>query len=90
MRIVDGLELRIVPAGISSHATRPLVNAAFDLERQDFVVSMCWISMLSLSVSDHTTMSVRAMIVMGIGEKCSRSTTPISFLSRNQVVSIVR
>ena len=71
MRIVNGLELHIVPAGISSRATRPLVNAAFDLECQDVIVRMCWVSMPSLSVSYHTTMSVRAMIVMGIGEKCS-------------------
>ena len=71
MRIVNGLELHIVPAGISSHATRPLVNAAFDLEHQDVVVSMCWVLMPGVSVSDHTTMSVRAMIVMGIGEKCA-------------------
>jgi hypothetical protein len=69
MRIVNGLELRIVPAGIFSRATGPLSNAAINLEHQDVVVSMCWISMPS--VSDHTTMSVRAMIVMGIGENCS-------------------
>jgi hypothetical protein len=68
VRIVHGLELSIVPAGIFSRATGPLVNAAFDLEHKDVVVSMCWVSMPS--VSDHTTMRVRAMIVTGIGEKC--------------------
>src|ERR1700761_5731888 len=88
MRIVHGLELRIVPAGIFSRATGPLVNAALNLEHQDVVVSMCWVSIPS--ASDHTTMSVRVMIGMGIGEKCSCSTTPISSLSRNQVVLITR
>jgi hypothetical protein len=67
MRFIHGLELRVVPARISSRTIGPLVNAAFDLEQKVVSVGMCSRS----SVSDRTTVSVRAMTVMGIGEKCS-------------------
>jgi hypothetical protein len=41
MQIINGLKLHIIPARIFSTATRPLVNAAFDLEQKAVVVSMC-------------------------------------------------
>jgi len=38
MRIIDGLELCIIPTGVSSSAVGPLVNAAFDLEKKVVIV----------------------------------------------------
>jgi len=66
MRSVNGLKFRVVPAAVLSYPLGPLINAALYL-----LLNIQYLSRIELAKVIITTVSVRAMIGRGIGEKCS-------------------
>jgi hypothetical protein len=69
MRGVHGLGFLLAPTRVFSLSIRPLVNAALYLLQKNIHIQ--YLSRMQLVKAAITTVSIRAMIGIGIGEKCS-------------------
>jgi hypothetical protein len=82
MRAVHVLEAFFVPSGLLARAISPFVDAALCLIRAYKLPEQSGV------ILNPTTVSTRAIIGIGIGEKCSRKVIPSSSSFLNHKILI--